>query len=184
MLVTSLLMTNVTKTVATNGSLFELNLEFYLIFNIFNINFIFFNQLLNINHDAFVVFNILFTQMFLICVWNFFLGFGFYIFLQLEKYRKLPKIVRFKRHYNENERPPKTIVCCEKSYAFEFRTPYYDSYGLSDHFYVSYVSSGSTDYIDVGDGSWGPNVLMASLWYWWPIQDVDDRLNTLRKSPT
>ena len=77
--------------------LFELNLEFYLIFNIFNINFIFFNQLLNINHDAFVVLNILFTQVFFICVGNFFLSFSFDIVLQLQKDHKLQKIVRFRR---------------------------------------------------------------------------------------
>ena len=39
-------------------------------------------------------------------------------------------------------------------------------------------------YIDVGDGCWRPNVLVASLRCWWPIQDVGDRFNTLRKSPT
>ena len=41
-----------------------------------------------------------------------------------------------------------------------------------------------TGYIDVGDGCWRPNVLVTSLRWWWPIQDVGDRFNTLRKSPT
>ena len=39
-------------------------------------------------------------------------------------------------------------------------------------------------YIDVGDGCWRPNVLVTSLRCWWPIQNVGDRFNTLRKSPT
>ena len=39
-------------------------------------------------------------------------------------------------------------------------------------------------YIDVGDGCWRPNVLVTSLRCWWPIQDVGDRFDTLRKSPT
>ena len=39
-------------------------------------------------------------------------------------------------------------------------------------------------YIDVDDWCWRPNVLVTSLRCWWPIQDVGDRFNTLRKSPT
>ena len=39
-------------------------------------------------------------------------------------------------------------------------------------------------YIDVGDGCWRPNVLVTRFRCWWPIQDVGDRFNTLRKSPT
>ena len=39
-------------------------------------------------------------------------------------------------------------------------------------------------YIAVGDGCWWLNVLMTRLRCWWPVQDVSDRFNTLRKSPT
>ena len=39
-------------------------------------------------------------------------------------------------------------------------------------------------YIDVGDECWRPTVLVTSLRCWRPTQDVVDRFNTLRKSPT
>ena len=39
-------------------------------------------------------------------------------------------------------------------------------------------------YIDIGDECWRPNVLVTSSRCWWPIQDVEDRLNTLEISPT
>ena len=44
--------------------------------------------------------------------------------------------------------------------------------------------SKDSGYIDVSDGCSRPNVLVTSLWCWWPIQDVGDRFNTLRKSAT
>ena len=47
----------------------------------------------------------------------------------------------------------------------------------------SWPSNLSVDYIDVGDGCWRPNVLVTSLRYWWPIQDVGDQFNALGKSP-
>ena len=39
-------------------------------------------------------------------------------------------------------------------------------------------------YIDVADGCWRQNVLVTSFRCWGPIHYVDDRFNTLRKSPT
>ena len=39
-------------------------------------------------------------------------------------------------------------------------------------------------YIDVGDGCWRRNVLVTTVRCWFPIQDVSDRFNTWKKSPT
>ena len=38
-------------------------------------------------------------------------------------------------------------------------------------------------YIDDGDGCWRWSMVVTSFRYWWPIKDVYDRHNTVKKSP-
>ena len=56
---------------------------------------------------------------------------------------------------------------------------YFLNLTLFDRYFIRQIG-----YIDVGDGCWRPNVLVTSLRWWWPIQDVGDRFNTLSMSPT